>query len=357
MSLKVIIEGDNREGKSTLAAVIEQVLQDNGCITENLDDDHRVALLEKAARADRLLDAKRVVIETRGTRKKPIEAPQTIRVLFDGPPSSPAGRFVEVEDLDGHSIQVGEWKELRDGCWALEIPAVETRNVGAAEVLEREAAAELKALWDMLEGCTVIFPAGVTRSIEPTRGLRDVRFEGHAGWKVQTPTLPKAEPTDRSDAGLRHYHGLRTGRSVACGLPLAKCETSFNRVNCPGCLKWLTAQGDKSAAKQLADLEQVQSSIGPIDQAMEFLKSRDGQPHKVIVDKDGQALPPQRAVRFHDVRPAVVFIRKDGWTLGAPVWLIDVALQLWKDEWAAVYRVVAKQLLTYEDWAQQRGGQ
>ena len=45
-----------------------------------------------------------------------------IDVVFDGPPGPNPGRFVEVEDEAGRSIDVGKWVERPDGYWALRIP-------------------------------------------------------------------------------------------------------------------------------------------------------------------------------------------------------------------------------------------
>ena len=42
-----------------------------------------------------------------------------IDVVFDGPPGPEPGRFVEVEDESGRSIDVGEWVERADGYWGL----------------------------------------------------------------------------------------------------------------------------------------------------------------------------------------------------------------------------------------------
>jgi hypothetical protein len=42
-----------------------------------------------------------------------------IDVVFDGPPGPISGRFVEVEDDAGRSIDLGEWVERPDGYWAL----------------------------------------------------------------------------------------------------------------------------------------------------------------------------------------------------------------------------------------------
>lgn len=47
-----------------------------------------------------------------------------IDIVFDGPPSHESGRFVEVEDETGKSINFGEWLKRPDGYWALRIPPV-----------------------------------------------------------------------------------------------------------------------------------------------------------------------------------------------------------------------------------------
>lgn len=47
-----------------------------------------------------------------------------INIVFDGPPSPEAGRFVEVELDDGRSVKVGEWIKRDDGYWALRIDAL-----------------------------------------------------------------------------------------------------------------------------------------------------------------------------------------------------------------------------------------
>lgn len=46
---------------------------------------------------------------------------KSIRIVFDGPPDHNAGRFVEVEDENGKSIDVGEWVNS-DGYWYLVFP-------------------------------------------------------------------------------------------------------------------------------------------------------------------------------------------------------------------------------------------
>lgn len=43
-------------------------------------------------------------------------------VVFDGPPQPPFGRFVEVENPSGQSVNAGKWIERGGGLWALRIP-------------------------------------------------------------------------------------------------------------------------------------------------------------------------------------------------------------------------------------------
>jgi hypothetical protein len=47
----------------------------------------------------------------------------TLHIVFDGPPSHDAGRFVEVETPDGKSVNAGEWHERPDGFWELRLTA------------------------------------------------------------------------------------------------------------------------------------------------------------------------------------------------------------------------------------------
>ena len=44
-----------------------------------------------------------------------------LHIVFDGPPSHEAGRFVEVETPDGKGVNYGKWKHRDDGFWVLEI--------------------------------------------------------------------------------------------------------------------------------------------------------------------------------------------------------------------------------------------
>jgi len=44
-----------------------------------------------------------------------------IDIVFDGPPGHQSGRFVEVENDKGKSIELGTWVKRDDGFWALRI--------------------------------------------------------------------------------------------------------------------------------------------------------------------------------------------------------------------------------------------
>jgi hypothetical protein len=51
-----------------------------------------------------------------------------VDIVFDGPPSHESGRFVEVEDMSGAGVRVGEWIDRGNGYWALRIPTTTLRG-------------------------------------------------------------------------------------------------------------------------------------------------------------------------------------------------------------------------------------
>ncbi|MCP4493328.1 MAG: hypothetical protein GY820_39390 [Gammaproteobacteria bacterium] len=95
---------------------------EEGAQTEN---DERVRRLEAVdryeeqertvARQAREITTLRAENERLGGLREPI------RIIFDGPPSHESGRFVEVENTRGESIECGEWIECGRGLWELYI--------------------------------------------------------------------------------------------------------------------------------------------------------------------------------------------------------------------------------------------
>ena len=53
-------------------------------------------------------------------------APEERRIVCTAPP--PDGRFIEVENARGESVNVGKWRERSDGKWELVISGPEARN-------------------------------------------------------------------------------------------------------------------------------------------------------------------------------------------------------------------------------------
>jgi len=60
-------------------------------------------------------------------------------------------------------------------------------------------------------------------------------------------------------------------------------------------------------------------------------------PVRVMIHPD-EATTPQRAKSEHRIIPVVVFIRDDGWTLGAPAELEEAAQRTWEGSWIGVMR-------------------
>ncbi len=58
-------------------------------------------------------------------------------------------------------------------------------------------------------------------------------------------------------------------------------------------------------------------------------------PTRVVIDDEGEAVPARRADAM-GITPSVVFVRSDGWTLGAPDGLVERAYRLWESRWVAV---------------------
>ena len=59
----------------------------------------------------------------------------------------------------------------------------------------------------------------------------------------------------------------------------------------------------------------------------------DMRPTRVVVDRDGFGVTPARAAREYRITPEVIFVRNDGWSLGAPKELENVARELWRGKW------------------------
>jgi hypothetical protein len=52
----------------------------------------------------------------------------SLRIVFDGPPSPEGGRFVEVEDAAGNSVNAGTWHERPDGLWELRLAPIASEH-------------------------------------------------------------------------------------------------------------------------------------------------------------------------------------------------------------------------------------
>ena len=73
-------------------------------------------------------------------------------------------------------------------------------------------------------------------------------------------------------------------------------------------------------------------------------------PARVIIDEHGSAYDLKTALDRNFI-PTVIFIRDDGWSLGAPDHLIKVAHDLYSDDWKSVLTVATGIVMRYPDWA------
>jgi len=77
-------------------------------------------------------------------------------------------------------------------------------------------------------------------------------------------------------------------------------------------------------------------------------------PNRVVVDDQGMAVGWARAIKQYDVMSDVIFIRDDGWMLGAPKDLEHTAEALWHDRWVAVCEPPTGPPVPYEQWREAR---
>ena len=73
-------------------------------------------------------------------------------------------------------------------------------------------------------------------------------------------------------------------------------------------------------------------------------------PTRVVVSPEGEAVPPGRARDEFGATPEVIFIRKDGWSLGAPKSLARVAEGMWADEWLGVMLLPSGTVKFYSEY-------
>lgn len=59
-------------------------------------------------------------------------------------------------------------------------------------------------------------------------------------------------------------------------------------------------------------------------------------PSRVVISAEGEAVGTKRARVQFGVEPDIIFIREDGWSLGAPEQWAEVAEATWKDKWIGV---------------------
>lgn len=70
-------------------------------------------------------------------------------------------------------------------------------------------------------------------------------------------------------------------------------------------------------------------------------------PTRVVVDSGCYAVPPKMATVSADF----IFVRDDGWSLGAPVRFAREAFDLWKSDWTCVVDVRLKSVMKVESFA------
>lgn len=78
-------------------------------------------------------------------------------------------------------------------------------------------------------------------------------------------------------------------------------------------------------------------------------------PARVIVNEAGGAVSPKWARDRMGIEPSVIFIRADGWALGAPPHLEMVAYRMWRDDWRYFMRCPSMAVYDIADYHRAHG--
>ena len=81
------------------------------------------------------------------------------------------------------------------------------------------------------------------------------------------------------------------------------------------------------------DEMELDEKVRAINKAMDEI--RESGPRRVLVNGDGNAVPPGVAAQLYGTKYDIVFIRCDGWSLGATASLRHAARELWYHSWIA----------------------
>ena len=131
-----------------------------------------------------------------------------IDIVFDGPPGPEAGRFVEVENELGASVDVGEWMDRGDGLWALRIKKGDNEDPWF----------ETKIARYMTEWATGQLGAGNAHTVEIHAETAHVHFRAARlhGLAAEGETTP--ERAAHAGAAVFHREAGRTHLRAAVGV-------------------------------------------------------------------------------------------------------------------------------------------
>ncbi|KKM72975.1 hypothetical protein LCGC14_1415050, partial [marine sediment metagenome] len=72
-------------------------------------------------------------------------------------------------------------------------------------------------------------------------------------------------------------------------------------------------------------------------------------PDRVIINDAGEGIPPDKALKM-EITPDIIFIRNDGWSLGAPQKFESIAHKMWEGDWEYFVRFPEKMIRSITEY-------
>lgn len=130
-------------------------------------------------------------------------------IVFDGPPGPQPGRFIEVEDETGKSIQFGKWLQRPDGYWVMRVNETSNRNTLRGRLMAHHSENLKQAIAGGYDSDPIFTDAAMTLA-------RAVSFAVHKSHCKKLSQMPMVQ--GRTYMMPKDWDDWRNSQPCDCGL-------------------------------------------------------------------------------------------------------------------------------------------